>query len=322
MAKARMLKNVQLRTGTQDSRSVNIMVKDIPIGDIGIRENVRKDYTGIEELADSIRQHGLLQPITVYVDEGQYIVKTGHRRYLACQLLYQSEPERFHSIRCIVSNAENTAIIQLVENVQRVNLSQIDLVDALTALRTEGFTNKEIANVMGKTEGYVNNLFMGINEIHHDETLAELITHAGVSILDVAETKGIPDATERVKILAERKDGTLNRAEMRERIKASKGDCPAKKGKPVVSIMPSTLPSPPRIAATIAKERLDQYISDKVEDKWDDLALWEFYTWLLEQAKTHQVDRSGFISDAYKDDKEQAEKKEKNNRFLQGMRYE
>jgi ParB family chromosome partitioning protein len=229
MAKAGMLKDVLSRTGTQDSRSVNIQVKDILIGDIVIRENVRKDYTGIEELADSIRQHGLLQPITVYADGDQHIVKTGYRRFLACQRLYQTDPERFHSIRCIVSNAENLAIIQLVENVQRVDLSQTDIVDALSALRKEGLTNKQIANAMGKTEGYVNNLFMGINEINHNKSLASLITHAGVSILDVAETKGIPDYSERLKILESRKAGTLNRAEMRERIKALKYDVPVDK---------------------------------------------------------------------------------------------
>jgi hypothetical protein len=47
---------------------------------------------------------------------------------------------------------------------------------------------------------------------------------------------------------------------------------------------------------------------DKVEDKWDDLALWEFYSWLLEQSKHHEVDRSGFISEEYKSDKKRAEK--------------
>ena len=114
------LKDIRARTGTQDSRSVSVMVKDIPIGDIQIKENVRQDYTGIEELAASIRQHGLLQPITVYSDGSQYIVKTGHRRIMACQRLYHTEPERFHSIRCIISNAENIAVIQLVDTYKKV----------------------------------------------------------------------------------------------------------------------------------------------------------------------------------------------------------
>ncbi|GHV44383.1 hypothetical protein AGMMS49546_28260 [Spirochaetia bacterium] len=315
MAKMGMLKNVQSRTGTHDSRSVSIMVKDILIGDISIRENVRKDYTGIEELADSIRQHGLLQPITVFVDGDQYIVKTGHRRFMACQLLYQSEPERFHSIRCIISNAENTAVIQLVENVQREDLSQIDLCNALSALRKHGMSHREIAVTMGKTEGYVKNLFMGVNEVSNNCQLETLIkSHAGVTLQDIAETKGIPDNSERLKVLEERKDGALNRASMRERIKALKYETPPDKATndqkemSIVSTRPQPLPSPHHTAATIAKERLNQYVLEKVEDQWDDLALWEFYTWLLKQAKTHKVDRSGFISEAYKADQEQSGK--------------
>ena len=81
MAKLGMLKNVRARTGTRDSGSVLLTVKDIPVGDISIKGNVRGEYTGIEELAASIRQHGLLQPITVYAEGEGFIVKTGHRRY-------------------------------------------------------------------------------------------------------------------------------------------------------------------------------------------------------------------------------------------------
>jgi ParB family chromosome partitioning protein len=229
MAKAGMLRNVQSRIGTQDSRSVNIMVKDIPIGDIVIRENVRKDYTGIGELADSIRQHGLLQPITVYADGDQFIVKTGHRRFMACQLLYQSEPERFHSIRSIISNAENIAVIQLVENVQREDLSQIDLCNALSALREHGMSHREIALAMGKTEGYIRNLFVSIKEVNNNLQLENLICHAGVTLQDVAETKSIPEYSERLELLEKRGNGSLNRAEMREKIKALKYEFPLDK---------------------------------------------------------------------------------------------
>lgn len=62
MATLRLVKNSQ--AGTQDRTSVKLTIKDIPLGDIQIRENVRKEYKDIEELAESIRQHGLLQPIT------------------------------------------------------------------------------------------------------------------------------------------------------------------------------------------------------------------------------------------------------------------
>jgi ParB family chromosome partitioning protein len=222
MAKMSMLKNVQTRAGTRDSGATALMVKDIPIGDIQVKENVRGDYTGIEDLAASIRQHGLLQPITVYAEQDGYIVKTGHRRYKACQELYRKEPDRFHSIRCIVSDANNTAVIQLVENVQRVDLSQIDLFNALTALREQGMTLKQIGEVMGKTEGYIKKIFVGVHEIQRNEDLKKAIGYAGVTIEDVVETKGITNKQDRLNLLEERKKGTLNRAEMREKVKELK----------------------------------------------------------------------------------------------------
>jgi ParB family chromosome partitioning protein len=227
MAKLGILKNVKSRTGTQDSRAVTLTVKDIPIGDISIKGNVRTEYTDLDELTASIRQYGLLQPVTVYPDGDGYTVKTGHRRYLAYTALYREEPEKHHCIRCIVSDAENTAVIQLVENVQRVDLPQIDLFNALSSLREQGMTLKQISEVMGKTEGYIKSLFVGVNEINKDENLKDLIGDAGITIRDIAETNAIPSKQERLNLLEQRKNGTVNRAEMRKKVKELKYAKPA-----------------------------------------------------------------------------------------------
>jgi ParB family chromosome partitioning protein len=227
MAKLGMLKNVRERTGTGDSRSVTLTVKDIPIGDICIKGNIRMEYTGINELAASIRQHGLLQPITVYAEGDGFTVKTGHRRYMAYKTLYGKEPERFYRIRCVISDAENTAVIQLVENIQRVDLSQLDLFNALSSLREQGMTLKQIAEVMGKTEGYIKSLFVGVNEIAKDENLKDLIGDAGITIRDIAETNAIPDKQDRFKLLEERKKGAVNRADLRKRVKELKSPKPS-----------------------------------------------------------------------------------------------
>jgi ParB family chromosome partitioning protein len=223
MAKLGMLKNVREQAGTNDSRSVTLTVRDIPIGDIAVKENVRGEYTGLDELAASIRQHGLLQPITVYADGEGYAVKTGHRRYMACAALYREEPERFHRIRCVVSDAHNVAVIQLVENVQRENLSQTDLFNALSALREQGMTLKQIADVMGKTEKYVKNLFVGINEISDDEELQSFIdSPASGTIQDIADTKSVSNRQDRLNLLEQRKNGAINRTELREKVRKFK----------------------------------------------------------------------------------------------------
>ncbi|GMO45679.1 MAG: hypothetical protein Ta2G_00640 [Termitinemataceae bacterium] len=222
MAKLGMLRSTQSKTGTQDSKAISLTVKDIPVGDIQVRENVRKTYSSIDELAGSIRQLGLLQPITVYTDGDAFIVKTGHRRFKAYQRLYGEEPERFHSIRCVVSDADNLAIVQLVENVQREDLSQLDLYNALLTLRDQGLTLKQIAEAMGKGEWYIKSLFVGINEIQRDKDLKNAIGVAGNTIRDVVETSGITNKAKRLELLDQRGKGEINRAEMRQKMRELK----------------------------------------------------------------------------------------------------
>jgi ParB family chromosome partitioning protein len=227
MPKLNLLKNVQ--AGTTDSRAVTLTVKDIPIGDIQAKVNVRQDDTEIDELAGSIRQYGLLQPITVFYVKDGYAVKFGHRRLMAYRKLYKEDPERFHSIRCILSDARNAELIQLVENVQRVDLSQSDLFHALNQLKAQGMTLKQIAEVMGKTEGYVKNLFVGVNELNRDTDLQNLIGNAGVTIRDIKETIPVKDKKERLQLLGDRKDGKITRAGMREKVRKLATPKPGKK---------------------------------------------------------------------------------------------
>ena len=61
----------------------------------------------------------------------------------------------------------------------------------------------------------------------------------------------------------------------------------------------------PCSAGAIARQRLEQYLNDILTDAWDE-SVWEFYTFLFEQAKKHQLDVTGYASLAYLSDKEQA----------------
>jgi ParB family chromosome partitioning protein len=223
-------------------------------------------------LSASIRQHGLLQPITVYKEGYDYIVKTGHRRYQAYRLLFEEEKDRFHSIRCIVSNADNIAIVQLVENVQREDLSQIDLFNALSDLRNQGMSLKQIADVMGKKETYVRKIFVAVNEIQANDRLQEAVCFAGVTLDDVVETKGIPDENTRLELLKQRKTGQINRAEMRKKAKSLKGNTTTKpvlggsqtKNKRMVSLLSS--PEKLQLTLTFVDRELFDGISRDIKD--------------------------------------------------------
>jgi len=200
-------------------KATALTVIDIPVGDIHVKMNIRKDYSDIDELAESIRQYGLLQPITVYAGKDDYTVKSGHRRLMAYKKLHKEEPEKFHSIRSIISDAHNAEIVQLIENVQRVDLSQHDLFAALNKLREQGMALRQIAEAIGKTEGYVKSLFVGVNELNRDKDLQSLIGDAGITIRDIAETNSVADKEKRIELLEERKSGKVNREKMREKVR-------------------------------------------------------------------------------------------------------
>lgn len=101
---------------------------DIPIDQIITENNPRKTFNeaSIRELADSISQYGLLQPIVVRKKAGKYELINGERRYRAHKLL------KSKTIPAVVKNVEQIDItklpeIKLVENLQREDLSEADL---------------------------------------------------------------------------------------------------------------------------------------------------------------------------------------------------
>ena len=108
----------------------------------------------IQELAESIMQNGLLQPIVVREYEGKYQIVVGERRYRACKLAGITE------VPCIIQELDDnqTANAALVENIQRENLSAIE--EALAyqqILDTQGLTQAQLAEKVGKKQSTVAN---------------------------------------------------------------------------------------------------------------------------------------------------------------------
>jgi len=217
MSKHSLIQQAQERTGTRDAGAVT--VKNIPIGDIVVRKNVREsDDKDIEGLKATIRDQGLIQPITVYRDGDDYVVAMGHRRLRAFRELYTVEPDRFHSIRCIITDNKNITIRQLIENVQRVDLEQIELYHALKELKEQGLNHQQIAGVIGKAEGYVKHLFAGINEIDTDPENIEILQKLpGVTLKDFQTVKPIKDKSVKKKLLIAKAEKKITRDELQRK---------------------------------------------------------------------------------------------------------
>lgn len=135
--------------------------RKISLDKIVMTGNVRTRYNelGIIELAESIRMCGLLEPIIVEERESDYIITAGHRRFKAVQYLYEvKKMEGFFEIECIVKSVKNRIAVQLIENIQREDLTDSELETAIKELIKNGYKQKEIAQQLGKSESWISNI--------------------------------------------------------------------------------------------------------------------------------------------------------------------
>lgn len=114
----------------------------------------------LEELAESIRENGLIQPITVRENGEAYEIIAGERRFRACKLA------GFQQIPCniMTPTEEQAAQLALVENVQRENLTAIEEARAyVQIMRQASLTQEQVAKKIGKTQSTVANKIRLLN---------------------------------------------------------------------------------------------------------------------------------------------------------------
>lgn len=131
------------------NRMVEIPTKHIIAPDAGSK--VRK--VGIDQLADSIKAVGLINPITVrQLAADQFLIIAGRRRYWACV------SAGLDTIRCIVlaANQEGHAdVIEVTENMHRIQLTPMQEAEAIQKLRKLGHPDESIAADLGMTRQFV-----------------------------------------------------------------------------------------------------------------------------------------------------------------------
>ncbi|QXB30757.1 ParB/RepB/Spo0J family partition protein [Aeromonas sp. FDAARGOS 1405] len=127
----------------------------------------RKDMSqdALEELANSIRAQGVIQPIVVRpLGEQSFEIIAGERRWRASQLA------RLEVVPCIVKDVPDEAAvaIALIENIQREDLNAIEEAVALQRLLTEfELTHQQVAEAVGKSRTTVTNL-LRLNQLNDD----------------------------------------------------------------------------------------------------------------------------------------------------------
>lgn len=147
---------------TKDSKNKNISSVTaelcyIPIDKIEPNPNQpRKEFdkTALEELAQSIKESGVIVPITVKKEENKYILIAGERRYRASKIAGLKEIPAYIKI----ATKQEVMEMALVENIQREDLNAIEIALSLKALIEEcNITQEKMSERIGKSRSTITN---------------------------------------------------------------------------------------------------------------------------------------------------------------------
>ena len=118
------------------------------------------DDKALEELAESIKQYGLIQPIIVTKEDGYYAIVAGERRWRACKKAGLKEISAIIREKDDRKNKE----IALIENIQREDLNPIDKAMGIKALMEEyELTQADVAKIIGKSRSAITNTIRILN---------------------------------------------------------------------------------------------------------------------------------------------------------------
>ena len=145
-----------------DNQSARKVI-DLPIDDIlpnRYQPRIKFDDTAIFELSESIKNHGVFQPIIVRPIGDKYEIIAGERRYKASVLASKE------TIPAIIMNLndKDSVEIALIENVQRANLTPIEEAISYKKILDMGYIKQEdLAHKLGKTQSTIANKIRLLN---------------------------------------------------------------------------------------------------------------------------------------------------------------
>jgi ParB family chromosome partitioning protein len=167
-------------------------VREISIGLIYPSPNQPRthfDVTAIDELAESIRERGVISPVLVRPVDGGYQLIAGERRWRAAQLA------QLHSIPAMIKDIDDaySAEIALIENIQREDLNAIEEAEGYRKLiDRHGHTQDQLGKLVAKSRSHVANL-LRLLDLPAD--VRELLVNGDISMGHARAIIGAPDAS-------------------------------------------------------------------------------------------------------------------------------
>ena len=149
------------------------------------------DKTELDELANSIKSNGMLQPIIVRkITHENFEIVAGERRWRAAQIT------GMHEVPVIIKKISDKEVVQiaLIENIQRKNLNPIEEARAFKKLLQNNDSNyEELTKFIGKSRSHISNM---IRLLELDVKILDLIEEEKLSMGHARTLIGVPNAIE------------------------------------------------------------------------------------------------------------------------------
>ncbi|MBR5545947.1 MAG: ParB/RepB/Spo0J family partition protein [Clostridia bacterium] len=174
----------------QTDTLLETVVRDIAIDDIDPNtDQPRRDFDkeALEQLADSIREAGVLSPILVVEDGLRYRIVAGERRYRASRMAGLA------TVPCIVRDMTTAQQMEaaLIENLQRQDLNAIEEAAAIRSLMQEcGYTQEQAAQKLGKSRPVIAN---ALRLLHLPKEITDLVITGDLSAGHARVLAGVED---------------------------------------------------------------------------------------------------------------------------------
>lgn len=154
----------------------------------------KMDAGSLEELAQSIRQNGILQPVLVRRIDGGFELVAGERRLRAARM---AGLEQIPALVCTMEEAESLKLA-LLENIQRENLNAIEEAEAYKAImESYGATHQEVADMLGKKRTTITNMLRLLNL---ESSLQLMIAEGVLSMGHARALLSVDDSTARLRL--------------------------------------------------------------------------------------------------------------------------
>lgn len=176
-----------------ENRIWNISIDKLVPGIYQPRKNFNKDH--IEELANSIKENGILQPLTARKRAaGGYEIIAGERRWRAAQVA------GLHEVPVILKNITDTEALQLaiIENVQREDLDPIEEAEAYQRLMQEfNYSQQQVSEKVGKERSTVAN---ALRLIALPNEIKDMVSKEFLSVGHAKVLMAVANKTEQIKL--------------------------------------------------------------------------------------------------------------------------